>query len=192
MTAAFQVKYREILINTIIQLKQNKVNFSSLNIENANNMQEFSGLRKIIDNIIDTGTAEMGKEINSKERPNEIWIIDSRLAFYNIPEAFSVRLVSNPQVAAERYFMANRGQTDSYRSIEEAYEAREKRRIGEQKRYIRRYGVDLEDEKNYDIIIDTSYSKVEDIANIILKSLDSYTKGEPFNKKWNTQVLEER
>jgi len=177
-------EYRETLADTIIQLKQNQIDFSTLNIENANNMKEFSGLRKVIDNIIDTSVAEMGKEINSKERPDEIWIIDSRLAFHNIPEAFSVRLVSNPQVAAERYFNAKRGETDSYNSIEEAYEAREKRRIGEQKRYIKRYGVDLEDESNYNLIIDTSFSTTEDISDTILTCLECYTNKKTFAQKW--------
>ena len=177
-------EYREILIDTIMQLRRNNINFSSLNIENANNMPEFSGLRKVVDNIIDTGTAQIGREINSKVRPNEIWIIDSRLAFHNIPESFSVRLVSNPQVAAERYFNAKRRKTDTYNSVEEAFEAREKRRIGEQKRYMKRYGVDLEDENNYDLIIDTSYSTTEDISDTILTCLDCYINKKPFGKKW--------
>lgn len=187
-------EYREILIQTILKLNQNKVDIHSLTIEHANNLQEFSELRKLIDNIIDQGIAEKGKKINSIFRPNEIWIIDSRLAFHNIPEAFSVRLVSDAKIAAQRLFNdKSRGEEDNkYNSIEEAFEARENRRKGEQERYKKRYGVDLEDENNYDIIIDTSYFKVEDIADIILKSLDSYTKGEPFNKKWNTKVLEER
>lgn len=179
-------EYREILIDTIIQLKQNQVDVNDLSIEHANNLKEFSGLRKAIDTIIDSGIAKKGEEINSVFNPNEIWIIDSRLAFHNIPESFSVRLISNPQVAAERLFNdKSRGKEDSkYNSVEEAYEAREKRRIGEQKRYMKRYGVDLEDENNYDLIIDTSYSTIEDISDTILTCLDRYTNGKPFARNW--------
>lgn len=186
--------YRDILIDTIIKLKQNQIDINNLTIEHANNLKEFSSLRKVIDNIIDSGIAEKGREINVVERPNEIWIIDSRLAFYNIPEAFSVRLVSDPRIAAERLFNdKNRGKEDSkYISIEEAYEAREKRRKGEQERYKKRYGVDLEDENNYDLIIDTSYSTIEDISNTILTCLDCYTKGMSFSKKWTSKDLGER
>lgn len=184
-------EYRQTLIDTIINLRQSQIDVDSLTIEDANNLKEFSGLRKVIDKVIDNGIAEKGREINSISRPNEIWIIDSRLAFHNIPESFAVRLVSNPQVAAERLFNdKSRGKEDSkYISVEEAYEAREKRRIGEQKRYIKRYGVDLEDESNYDLIIDTSYSTTEDISDTILTCLDCYTKGEPFAKNWTSPKI---
>lgn len=179
-------EYRQILIDTIINLRQSQIDASVLTIEDANNLKEFSSLRKVIDKVIDNGIAEKGKEINSIPRPNEIWIIDSRLAFHNIPESFAVRLVSDPKVAAERLFNdKSRGKEDSkYNSVEEAYGAREKRRIGEQSRYLRRYGVDLEDENNYDLIIDTSYSTIEDISDTILTCLDCYTIGKPFSKNW--------
>lgn len=187
-------EYRDILMDTMIKLQQNQVDISNLTIEHANNLKEFSELRKLIDGIIDQGIAEKGKQINMAERPDEIWIIDSRLAFHNIPESFSVRLISDPRIAAERLFNdQSRGKEDSkYSSIEEAYEAREKRRIGEQTRYLKRYGVDLEDENNYDLIIDTSYSTVEDISSTILTCLDYYIEGKPFTKKWNSKDLGER
>lgn len=185
---------RELVIKTILKLKEKNIDINNLTIEHANNLKEFSDLRKIVDTIIDTSIAEKGKEINATERPDEIWIIDSRLAFHNIPEAFSVRLVSDPRVAAERLFNdKSRGKEDSkYSCVEEAYQAREKRRKGEQERYKRRYGVDLEDENNYDLIIDTSYSKVEYISNAILNCLDCYLEEKPFSKNWTSKDLEER
>lgn len=179
-------EYREALVNTMFKLKQNNKNIEDLTIEEANNLKEFSGLRKIVDRIIDTDIHEKGKEINSIERPEEIWIIDSRLAFYNIPEAFSIRLTATPEVSAKRLFNDNSrgGEDNNYATIEQALEAREKRRIGEQKRYIKRYGVDLEDESNYNLIIDTSFSTIDDISNTILTCLDCYTNKKPFAQKW--------
>ncbi|MCI8411639.1 MAG: hypothetical protein HFJ40_04260 [Clostridia bacterium] len=181
-------EYRRILIDTITQLKQNKVNINNLNIEQANNLKEFKGLRKIVDTLIDTNIEQKGKIINQEERPDEIWIIDSRLAFHNIPEAFSVRLTSTPDIAAKRLFNdKNRGQEDNnYISIIEAKEAREKRRIGEQERYKKRYDVDLENEDNYDLIIDTSYATIEDTSDTILTCLDCYVKDKPFSQKWTS------
>jgi len=184
-------EYREILIDTIVNLKQNNIDIDNLNIEQCNNLKEFSGLRKVIDTIIDTGIAEKGKEIKEMEPNGEIWIIDSRLAFHNIPEAFSVRLVSNPAVAGERLFNdKNRGEEDNkYESIEDAIKARESRRIGEQERYKKRYGVDLEDENNYDLIIDTSYSTPQDISETILTCLEYYTDKKYFAKYWTSPKL---
>ena len=61
----------------------------------------------------------------------------------------------------------------------------------QQKRYNKRYNVDLEDEKNYDLIIDTSYATIEDTADTILTCLDCYIKDEPFTKNWILQKAEE-
>ena len=179
-------EYREILIDTISQLKQSNIDIHKLNIEHANNLKEFSGLRKVIDGIIDKGVEEKGRDIDSEPRPNDIWLVDSRLAFHNIPQAFSVRLVSDPKVAAKRLLNdKSRGKEDSqYANLEEALAARENRRKGEQERYKKRYGVDLEDVDNYNLIIDTSYSTVEDTAETILTCLECHINNKPFAKNW--------
>lgn len=184
-------EYRKVLIDTIYKLKQNNINSNDLDIEKANNLIEFKELRKIVDTLIDTNIEKLGKEINKKERPNDVWIIDSRLAFHNIPEAFSIRLTSSPEIAAIRLFNdKSRGKEDNrYKTIEEAKEAREKRRTGEQNRYLKRYGVDLENEENYDLIINTSYSSTEDISNTILTCLNAYTEGKTFAKTWTSPKM---
>lgn len=180
-------EYRQVLIDTILELKQNNIDTNNLSIEQANNLKEFSRLRKVVDQIIDMRTKEIIREFNSKQRLYEVLIVDSRMAgILNKEEVFSVRLTSTPEVAAQRLFNdTTRGKEDNkYKSVEEAFEAREKRRIGEQKRYIKRYGADLEDESNYDLIIDTSFSTIEDISDTILTCLWRYTFKQPFAQKW--------
>ena len=178
-------EYREILEKTIAQIKNSNIDLSNFNISDANKSPEFSEIRRVVDTLIDEETKELGIKINEEERPNEVWIVDSRLAFDNIQSAFSVRLTTNPTVAAQRLFNdSSRGKEDKYSSIEEAKEEREERRISEIERYIKRYGVNLENPENYDLIIDTSYSSVEDIADIILQCEECYRKGEEFAKNW--------
>lgn len=181
-------EYRKTVIESIVKLKRSNIDLSNFSVEQANNLKELKDLRKVVDTLIDQNIANLGKELSKEERPGEIWIIDSRLAFHNIPESFSVRLTTNKNVAGERLFNdENRGEEDNkYETIEEAKEAREKRRIGEQKRYKKRYGVDLEDENNYNLIIDTSYSNVDDISDTILKCLDYYLEDKEFAKKWTS------
>ena len=179
-------EYRKIFSSSIALLQQQGKDFSNFTIEDANNMEELGEIRKIIDTLIDNGMKEKGQEINKVERPNEIWIIDSRLAFHNVPEAFSVRLTCKPDIAAKRLMNdTTRGNEDNkYETIEQAKEARENRRLGEQERYMQRYGVDLENPDNYDLIIDTSYSTIEDISETILTCLDYYKDGKYFAKTW--------
>lgn len=180
-------EYRQALINTIIKVKENNIDLSNFSIAQANNSKEFEEIRKVIDTIIDGEVKELGNQINQEAHPKEIWIVDSRLAFNNIPEAFSVRLTSNANIAAKRIFNdSNRGKEDKYKTIEEAKIAREERRKGEQKRYLQRYGVDLEDENNYDLIIDTSYSSPEDIADTINTCLNRYMEDTEFAKTWTS------
>ena len=164
-------EYKNILQDTISNIQKNNINLDDISkISELNNNEIFAELRSIVDTLIDGDTKRMGVEINKTKKPNEIWIFDSRMAFDNIPDAFSVRLTVNSKEAARRLFYdVSRGEEDRYSSIEEAEKAREERRIGEVKRYLERYGVNLEDESNYDLIIDTSDLKVEDIAKNILE-----------------------
>lgn len=181
-------EYRNIFAKSIAEIKNNNTDLSDFTIEKANNMEELKSIRKIVDTLIDEGMEKKGKEINEKDRLGEIWIIDSRLAFHNIPDAFSVRLTSTPEIAAKRLLNDNsRGKEDrKYKNEEEAKLAREKRRIGENERYKQRYGVDLESPENYDLIIDTSYASIDDISDTILTCLESYLKKEEFSKEWTS------
>lgn len=179
-------EYRQILSKTIANLIKENIDLSNFSIQDANNREEFKSIRTIVDTLIDEGMKQKGKIINQEAHPNDIWIIDSRLAFHNIPEAFSVRLTTKPNVAGKRLFNdKTRGKEDSkYKSIEEATQGREERRIGEKERYLNRYGVNLENEENYDLIIDTSYSTPSDIAEVILECEKCYAINQQFGKKW--------
>lgn len=179
-------KFRDNIAKTIINFKNKNINLDNFTIKDANDSEEFSPIRDIIDKLIDEEIARQGKEINSEPRPNEVWIIDSRLAFHNIPEAFSVRLTTNSKIAGQRlYNDTSRGKEDNkYSSVLDAIEQREERKNIEIQRYIKKYNVNIADENNYDLIIDTSYSSTEDIANIILKCQKLYEEGKQFAKKW--------
>lgn len=172
------------------KVSKKKTSTPLITIEEANNMPELDGIRKLVDTVIDENTKKLGKEINQKNRPNEVWIIDSRLAFHEIPDSFSVRLTCRPDIAGERLFNdKKRGKEDSgYKNVEAAIVEREKRKNGEIKRYIERYGIDLTSEDNYKLVIDTSFSTIDDISNTILTCLDRYSKGEEFTRNWISPI----
>lgn len=169
-------EYRKVLQNTISNIQKNNINLDDISkISELNNSEIFAELRSVVDTLIDGDTKRLGEEINREERLDEVWIFDSRMAFDNIPGAFSVRLTVNPYEAAKRlYSDTSRGKEDRYASIEEAEKAREERRIGEIKRYLERYGVNLEDESNYDLIIDTSNLSVDEISKTIMRKEKEY------------------
>lgn len=169
-------EFRDILTRTITKIKNSNINLDNVSkIAELNDSEVFDEIRDVIDKLIDGNTKAMGQRINEQERPNEVWIFDSRMAFNSIPEAFSVRLTANSKVAGERLFNdKTRGKEDRYDTVEEAERAREERRIGEIERYKEIYGIDIEDEENYDLIIDTSFLSVDYIAKSILEAERKY------------------
>lgn len=184
-------KFRTSLTNTIAKIESRKIDLDKKDsIEAANNSRLFSDVRNSVDSLIDTETRTIGKQINEKERKGEVWIFDSRMAFDNIPEAFSVRLTTRPNVAAERLFNDfTRGTEDNkYKNIEEALKARENRRLGEIERYKKRYNVDLENKDNYNLIIDTSYADPEDVVKTVLTCEKYYEEGKKFARDWDSPV----
>lgn len=182
-------KYRNQLEKEILKLKEKKLN--NITVESANNSPELAGIRNIVDEVIDSNIKEIGKKINRKKRPDEVWIIDSRLAFSNIPSSFAVRVTVDDNIAAQRLFNdTTRGREDSnYQSIQEAQSAILKRKNGEVSRYKERYGVDLENSENYDLIINTSFSKPEEVASVILECTKRRMEDKPFGKYWTSPKM---
>lgn len=150
-------------------------------------LNKYMEKRSGIDEYIDTQVAKQGKEINKEERPNEIFIFDSRLAWHNIPDSMSVRLTADRSVAGKRVFEdKTRGEEDQYNTLEDAIKATEERKQSEIERYKKRYGVDLQNPDNYNLVIDTSYSRVEDIAEVIENCLELEMQGSFYGKKWTS------
>ena len=141
--------------------------------------------RKGIDEFIDNEVAKQGKQINAESRPNELFIFDSRLAFHNIPDSFSVRLTVDDEIAGKRVFEdKNRGEEDKHQTLDDAIKNTSKRKKDEIARYKKRYGIDLQDENNYNLVIDTSYSTVKDIADVIETCLEYKMQLKTFSKLW--------
>lgn len=180
-------EYRKEIQKAIVELNKSGFNVENFDIEKANNNEKLAHMREIIDEIVDTEVKDIGKKAIEQKNPNEVWIIDSRLAFSNIPESFSIRLTVKDDVAANRLFndTRKRGKEDNnYSNIEVAKEKVIKRKNGEEKRYKERYGVDLSDEENYNLIIDTSFSDIEEIAQTILKGEEYYRNDYYYEKRW--------
>lgn len=178
--------YRKELEKTIAALRTSGYDFNNHDIEKANNSEEFADVRSVIDHIVDNDVKELGEKLLEENNSDEVWIIDSRLAFSNIPESFAVRLTVRDDIAAKRLLGDNlRGKEDrNYSSVEEAKQKIVERKKGEEERYKEVYNVDLKDPNNYDLIIDTSFSTIDDIAETILKCEELYREGKDFSKTW--------
>lgn len=120
-------------------------------------------------------------EIDSvfKELPlsGKNYIVDSRMAFHFIPASFKVKLNVDPLIAAERIFNdTERSGEQKYFSVKEALEAMVSRRALEVERFKRIYGVDIDNDYNFDCVVDTSFQKPEEICACVLKKFEKFKK----------------
>ena len=101
-------------------------------------------------------------------------IVDSRLAWYFIPNSFKVFLKTNIVVSAQRISGDKERINENYTSIQEAAMKIVERKKSEVKRYKLYYGVDCLDYTNYDLIIDTTEVPPKDVCEIILSEFEKF------------------
>ena len=174
--------WREAAVETY---KKMKPEIQNPTIDEIHADSDFESFRKEIDLALDAKVRKRGEEVNSQLRPNEVFIFDSRLAWQNIPSSYAVRLTVDERMAGIRvYNDQERGKEDQYPTEQAAIEATKTRKEEEIKRYKKRYGVDLTNSDNYDLIVDTSYSNTEELADIIIDGEKSYREGKEYPKMW--------
>ena len=95
-------------------------------------------------------------------------ILDSRLGFYAQPNAFKILLDVSEEIAWERIYKAERD-TDKQENLQAAIEEVHNRNKLDFERYMRLYNIDVRDQENYDLVIDTWDKTPDEVANIILE-----------------------
>ncbi len=126
---------------------------------------------------------EIDKEIDDglvalSEDPRPL-IIDSRMAWHFTRGTFKVYLSTDAEVASLRILNAKRvGETTA--SLEEQVRQTFLRHESEKKRYSEKYGVNIEDFANYDLVVDTTYATPEEISACILAAYRLKNESRPF------------
>lgn len=133
-------------------------------------------------NIFSESHPEIDEEIDSifKDCNNsKNLIIDSRLAWFFIPNSFKIYLKTNIIVAVNRIIADKQRKNEMYCSKEEAIINIIERKSSENRRYLDYYGANPANMTNYNLIIDTSYLSVKEVTEIIL---DNYFLWQKNNK----------
>lgn len=100
-------------------------------------------------------------------------VIDSRMAFHFIPEAFKVYLDLPPEIAKERILNslkenALRRQSEDSSDSEEIYNKIVSRLESERKRYKKFYGINHVNKNNFDLVIDTNKNDLNQVVDTIV------------------------
>lgn len=130
-----------------------------------------------LDHEVDNRTAEIGRE-------NENFIFDARLAWNFIPDSFKIYLKVELDVAVERAMKNERGKSEKYASEQEAKMNIIERRRLENSRFKDIYGIDIDKESNYDLVIDTSHISMEEVIKIAIESIKRV-----IEKVWNFSYM---
>ncbi len=101
------------------------------------------------------------------------YVVDSRLAWFFIPEAFKVYLTVDVRVAAERILNDPARRSEQYQNVEEAIEKITARKASENARYLRLYGANCANMDNFDLVVDTTHRTIEEVCDLILLSLSA-------------------
>lgn len=104
------------------------------------------------DSSIDEAVDNSLRELAETREPA---VIDSRMAWWFLPEALSVHLIVAPDVGAERVLGRQRD-TESYETADEARASVRARAASERTRFTSLYGVDVGRLRNYSAILDTT------------------------------------
>ena len=116
-----------------------------------------------IDKLVDDEITEIGKRDIDKDI-----IFDSRTAWHFIPKSFKVFLDIQPEEQVKRLLGSGRtGSENVDISPEQARKDLDERWKLENDRYLLLYGFDNRNPENYDLVIDTTDKKIEEIAEEI-------------------------
>lgn len=140
----------------------------SLAIEKDMSITEYNQymLDNNLDHEVDNRTLEIGKKENN-------FIFDARLAWNFIPDSFKIYLKIELDGAVDRAMKDERGKSEKYASRKEAKENIIERTRLEVTRFKDIYNVDINDESNYDLVIDTSHMSTEEVIKRAIDKIRS-------------------
>lgn len=124
------------------------------------------------ESFTDTEVDEYQKKLGTS---GEDCIVEGRLSWHFIPHSFKVFLTVEPSMGGERVYRSQlshaRKDEPIYASGKEATESAAARVASDVRRYQKYYGVDFLDTRNFDLVIDTTDLKPEEVAGKILAVL---------------------
>ncbi|MBK9336079.1 MAG: cytidylate kinase family protein [Lewinellaceae bacterium] len=130
-------------------------------------MNRLADVDPSIDEQIDGIFADLGKD-------SENYVVDSRMAWFFLPDSLKVYLRADVQVAAERILGDPTRNSEQYQSREEAVQKITARKASENARFLKKYGADCANMDNFDLVVDTTNHTPEEVGAIILDSLSRF------------------
>lgn len=143
---------------------------------NTLEFNKFTDNNREIDEYID----QKLKDVNFQSEPH---VLDSRLGWHFVNSSFKIYLMAIEEVTASRVLVDQKRIGEPHAAdIQAKIKEQQERRIIENNRFEKNYGVKASIFKDFDIIIDTSSGTIEEVTNLILDSFKKFQNNEPYNK----------
>lgn len=118
---------------------------------------------KTLDNKIDSTTTSI-----SIDRKDDKLLFDSRMAWNFAVDSYKVFLYVDPYISASRvYSDQQRGDVETYSSVEDALKQLIERATLENIRFKTIYNVDNFDYRNYDLVTDSSFMNQQEVSEFV-------------------------
>ena len=111
-------------------------------------------------------------------------IVDSRMAWHFLPSSFKMKLEVHPLISAHRVCGDTLRIGEGYTSIEEARDRLTARKSSERERFKRYYNADIEDQSNYNLIIETTRTKPEYVQKLATSCIQGFMQDQDSHRFW--------
>jgi CMP/dCMP kinase len=138
--------------------------FRKIAVDMQISLKELGELAKK-DKRIDKRIDNYQRKLGIKE---DDFILEGRLGFHFIPKSIKVCLRVQLEESAKRIMKDNRSD-EKFKNLNEAIGSIKLRRKSEKERYEELYKVDIDKDKNYDLVIDTTIIPATKVAQKIIK-----------------------
>ena len=101
-------------------------------------------------------------------------VLDSRMAWHFVGDSLKIRLTVDADVAVERIFKDGAELREKFSTMDHARDEVARRKTSEVLRYKNLYGVDISDEKNFDLVINTSRKAPQDVTAAFEAAFSAY------------------
>lgn len=126
------------------------------------------------DPAIDKEVDDYLVELSQKERD---FIIESRTAWYFVPQSLKIYLSVDEREGARRVFeeLKKENQRNEIKgdfSLEDVLKKIQERRLTDDARYMKYYNIDIRDKNNYDFVLDTTNLSKEEVFSAVWKYIE--------------------
>jgi CMP/dCMP kinase len=110
------------------------------------------------------------------------YVVDSRMAWFFLPDSFKVYLSVDVHIAAQRILNDPKRNSEQYAGVEEAVEKIKARKASENARFLAKYKADSTNLHNFDLVIDTTNRSPQEVADLIIQGLEARRDGVIFQR----------